>query len=118
MELFPDVVDITAEFVKQHGFAAHRRRRTETGYSSGVSIRDLRTHLLGNVKGLQEHRISLSTVRRLFEPPNKGRNSLFNSQEIIEESEESEQNILLTSLANHKTTAAKLVFSLLFISHN
>ena len=84
VELFPDVVDIAAEFVKQHGFAAHHRRRTETGYSSGVSIRDLRTHLLGNVKGLQEHEISLSTVRRLFEPPNKGRNSSERYKSYIE----------------------------------
>ena len=34
---FPHIVDEVAEFVKQHEFAAQSRRRTETGYSSGLS---------------------------------------------------------------------------------
>ena len=38
-----------------------------------------------------------------------------NLQEIIEEIE---QNVILTSLASHKTTAAKSVSSLLFIFYN
>ena len=42
-------------------------------------------------------------------------NFLSNSQEIIEEIE---QNILLTTVTKHKTTAAKAVSSLLFISYN
>ena len=45
----------------------------------------------------------------------KIRQSFVNLQEIIEEIE---QNILLTGLASHKTTAAKSVSSLLFISYN
>ena len=43
---FPDIVDIAAEFVKQHGFSAQFRRRTETGYSCGVTIPEIRDHLL------------------------------------------------------------------------
>ena len=35
---FPGIIDKAAEFMKQHGFAAHHRRRAETGYSSGVII--------------------------------------------------------------------------------
>ena len=69
---FPDIVNIAADFVKQHGFAAQNRRRSETGSSSGVSIQQIRENLLDKVPALREHGISLSTTRRLFHAPNKG----------------------------------------------
>ena len=68
---FPEIINVTADFVKQHGFAAQSRRRTEVGTSSGVSVADIRKHLLENVRGLKEHGISLTTIRRLFCAPNK-----------------------------------------------
>lgn len=69
---FPDLVDAASEFVKQHGFSAQCRRRTETGYSSGVTVAEIRQHLLKEIPGLREHGISLTTIRRLFQAPNKG----------------------------------------------
>lgn len=69
---FPDLVNIAADFVKQHGFAAQSRRRTGTGSSSGVSVAQIREHLLDKVPGLREHGISTSTTRRLFHAPDKG----------------------------------------------
>ena len=69
---FPEVVNTAADFVKQQGFAAQSRRRSETGTSSGVSVAQIREHLLDTVPGLREHGISLSTTRRLFHAPNKG----------------------------------------------
>ena len=68
---FPEIVNIAADFVKLNGYAAEARRRNETGSCPGVSIKEVREHLLQNVEGLAEHGISCTTVRRLFQPPNK-----------------------------------------------
>ena len=68
---FPEIIKTATNFIKQHGFSVQCRRRTETGYSSGVSVSEIRTHLMKNVPGLIDHGISKSTVRRLFQPPNK-----------------------------------------------
>ena len=43
---FPTLVDSAADFVKQHSFAAQIRRQTNTGSSAGVSIAEIRQHLL------------------------------------------------------------------------
>ena len=72
---FTSVVNIAADFVKQDSFAAQIRRDTNTGSSAAVSIAQIRTHLLEKVPGLREHRISITTVRRLFKAPNKGNNT-------------------------------------------
>ena len=64
-------MDIAAEFVKQYGFSAQFRRRTES-YSSGVTIPEIRDHLLKEVSGLRDYGISFSTTRRLFQAPDKG----------------------------------------------
>ena len=69
VELFPNIIDITSEFLKQQGLAAQCRRRNDTGYSSGVTVSQIRKHLLEFVPGLREHNISHSTVRRFFEAP-------------------------------------------------
>ena len=69
---FPSIVNIAAEFVKQHGFSAHNRRRNETANTSGVSITQIKEHLMKAVPGLKEHGIAKTTIRRLFRPPNRG----------------------------------------------
>ena len=69
---FPTLVDSAVDFVKQHSFAAQIRRGTNTGSSAGVFIAEIRQHLLDKVPGLKQHGISLSTVRRLFQAPNRG----------------------------------------------
>lgn len=68
---FPEIVDITTEFIKQHGFAAQCRRRSDTGNSSGVTASQIREHLYRTIPELKDHTISLSTIRRLFQAPNK-----------------------------------------------
>ena len=65
-------MDVASKFIKEHGFAAEHRRRNETGFSSGVTVSQIRDHLLVSVPGLKEHGISMTTTRRLFEAPNKG----------------------------------------------
>ena len=69
---FPTLVHSAADFVKQQSFAAQIRRQTNTGSSAGVSIAEIRQHLLDKVPGLKQHGISLSMVRRLFQAPNRG----------------------------------------------
>ena len=70
VSVFPDIVNMAAEFVKQHGFSAQFRRRTETASSSGVTVREIRDNLLEQIPGLKEYGISLNTTRRLFNAPN------------------------------------------------
>ena len=68
---FPQIVDMVAEFIKQHGFSAQNRRRTEKGSSNGVTVKQIQQHLYTNYPELKEHKISLTTIRRMFQAPNK-----------------------------------------------
>lgn len=68
---FPRIVDTVTEFTKQHGFAAQSRRREETGYSSGVTIGQIQEHLYQQFPKLKEHKISHTTIRRMFQAPDK-----------------------------------------------
>ena len=49
---YPQILEEIVKFVKLHGFAAHARRRTATATSCGVTLADIRRHLLENVDGL------------------------------------------------------------------
>ena len=69
------------ESVKQKG---NCRRRTESGHLSGVLISEIRTHLMKNVPGLIDHGISKSTVRRLFQPPNRGHSAASKYKSVID----------------------------------
>ena len=51
--------------------SAQNRRWADACYSSGVTIPQIRSHLLKKVPGLKSHGVSLSTIRRLFEAPTK-----------------------------------------------
>ena len=66
------ITTAVAEFVKQHGFVARSRRRNETAYSSEVTIAQIQEHLHSKFPALKDHRVSLSTVCRMFEAPSKG----------------------------------------------
>ena len=70
-KLFPQIVDVVAEFIKQHGFSEQNRRQAETGYSTGVTVKQIQQHLYTNYPELKEHKISLTTIRRMFQAPNK-----------------------------------------------
>lgn len=68
---FPEIVLCATSFIKANGFSAHERRREEVG-KVGVSLHEIRDHLLANVPNLKSHGISLSSVARLLEPPRHG----------------------------------------------
>ena len=68
---FPQIVDEVSEFIKQHGFSAQSRHRAETGYSSGVTAKQIQQHFHDTYPELKEHKISLSAIRPMFSAPNK-----------------------------------------------
>ena len=51
---FPNLVDIVAEFIKQHCYQAHQRRRTETATSCGVTLREIQQHLYEKIPELKK----------------------------------------------------------------
>ena len=63
---FPEILTAMTEFVKMHGFGAHQRRRTGTGTSNGVTVEQIRQHVLENVDGLEK--ISRSKIYNLLQP--------------------------------------------------
>ena len=69
-EKFPTLVSVVNNFVRDHGFAAHARRREITG-SIGVSLQQIQEHCFENVPGLRDHGISLNTIHRLFHAPSR-----------------------------------------------
>ena len=83
---FPSIVQKTLEYLEAHGCEAQRRRRAETTSCLGISLKDLRKHLLASVPGLKEKGISRTAIHELMMPPrqktvNAGRyKSLVNSR--------------------------------------
>ena len=71
MSKFPGLIECATEFNKQHVFSAYSRRREETGMV-GVSLNQIRDHLIQNNPSLKAHGISISTVTCLMEPPRPG----------------------------------------------
>ena len=68
---FPEIVPVATSFIKANGFSAHERHREAVG-KVGVSIREIRDHLLANVPNLKCHGISLTSVAHLMESPRRG----------------------------------------------
>ena len=68
---FPSIVSTAASFVKANGISAHERCRESIG-KVGVSLREIRKHLLSTVPGLKKHGISAGSVARLMQPPRHG----------------------------------------------
>ena len=66
---FPTLTSVVCDFVTDHGFAAHERRRETVG-SVGVSLQQIQHHCIEKVPGLKAHGISLNTIHRLFNAPN------------------------------------------------
>ena len=51
---FPNLIACASEFIKNHSFSAHVRRRETTGTGAGVTLKEIQRHLLDNVPGLEE----------------------------------------------------------------
>ena len=74
----------TVSFICLHGFAANSRRRNLIANSCGVTLENLRQHLLDNVPGLKEHGLSRKTVHHLMMPPRAGTNAAKNYKGLIQ----------------------------------
>ena len=69
---YPELVECASNFIKEHSFAAHVRRRESTATGAGVTLNDIRKHLLEVVPGLkQDGGISRDTIHRLTVAPRK-----------------------------------------------
>ena len=72
LEIFPDIPLTATEFIKARGFNAQEKRRDISITSCGVSIQDVRDHLIKVVPGLKDHGISETSVRYLFKQVRNG----------------------------------------------
>ena len=82
-KIFPSIPNVATEFIKSHGFRAQERKSTSTITSSGVTINEIREHLLKNIPGLKEHGIRKQTVRWLFKPVRKDNHAAIRYKGII-----------------------------------
>ena len=69
IDKFPQVIECATSFMKQHGYSAHVRRRTDTGNVGGVTLAQIRDHLPLQIPGLREHGLGRTTVAYLMVPP-------------------------------------------------
>jgi len=70
-KLFPDIINKTEEILKEHGFSADSKRRTDTVRSSGVTLEQIKNKLLYEIPLLKDHVLHETTVHRLLSSPNK-----------------------------------------------
>lgn len=76
-QAFPEIVTTVTDFIQTHGFSAQSRRRSQTGNSMGVTLSDIRSHLLEQFPALKERGISRTVIHQLMVAPRKGtRNAL------------------------------------------
>ena len=68
-EKFPKLTAVVDNFIKQNSFSAHGRRRETSGTGTGVTLEQIRKHVLNEIPELKD--ISRNTVHRLMVPPRK-----------------------------------------------
>ena len=68
---FPQLIETATEFIKSHSFQAHVRRQETTNIGNGITLREIRNHLLENVTGLAAHGISVDAIHHLTVGPRK-----------------------------------------------
>ena len=62
-EKFPEIHDVANEFIKRNGYKAQEKRRNDDFVSCGVSVQEVREHLLKTIPGLAEHGLSKTSVK-------------------------------------------------------
>ena len=80
---YPSIVTIVTEFIKQHGYRAHERRRSEIGTSCSVTLREIWEHLMQEIPQLQQPGIGTTTIAYLMSPPHRGHRSAERYKAII-----------------------------------
>ena len=69
VDKFPQVIECATSFIKQHGYSAHSRWMTDTANVCGVTLAQIRDHLLQKIPDLKQHGLGLTTVAYLTVPP-------------------------------------------------
>jgi hypothetical protein len=62
LSMFPDIVDESRSFLAMRGHKAQARRRSGTGTTQGVTMKELMTHLMKNIFGLNKFGISMDEL--------------------------------------------------------
>ena len=70
-EKFPLLVQTVLDYLREHSFSAQERRRNNVATSSGVSLKNIRDHVLEKVEGLKKDGISRQTVAHLMLAPRR-----------------------------------------------
>ena len=65
---FPTIVSVATSFIKANGYSVHEHRREEVG-KVGVSLQEIKEHILSTVPGLRSHGIGVCSVARPMQPP-------------------------------------------------
>ena len=69
---FPELVEAALDFIKLHGYAAQQKHRDSSSTSMGVTLKQIRQHLLDVVPGLRDQRKSWNTIQELMLAPHRG----------------------------------------------
>ena len=80
---YPQIVLVITEFIKQHGYRAQERRRTEIGTSYGVILREIKEHPLKMIPELQQVGIGTTTIAYLMASPHRGHSSSKRYKSIV-----------------------------------
>ena len=75
VDKFPMIPIVATEFIKRNLFKAQEKRRDDDFVSCGVSVDEVKQHLLKTIPGLADFGLSRNTVRYLFKPVHRSRNS-------------------------------------------
>ena len=81
---FPKIPDVITDFLKINAFKAQEKRRDDNFRSCGVSLKDIKNHLLEKIPGLAEHGISPNTIRYMFVTASKRHSSAARYKSLIQ----------------------------------
>eukprot|EP00117_Sycon_ciliatum_P025801 scpid112226/ scgid21331/ len=68
-ETHPELVGIVTEYIQNHGFSAQSRRRSTVGNDMGVSLTDIREHVMKRMPEVREKGISRTAIHQLLVAP-------------------------------------------------
>ena len=80
-EKYHRLVEMVTNFIKQHSFSAHSRRRETSGTGSGVSLQAIRDHVVQELPELKD--MSRSGIHYLMVPPSKGTHAASNYKGLV-----------------------------------
>lgn len=65
-DVFPTIPEVATEFIKRNGFQAQDKRQNDDFISCGVTVKEVKEHLMKVIPGLADNGISDNAVRFVF----------------------------------------------------